>query len=564
MKWVLCGFLLILGVGCTTIEVPEIFDEEDTVHSSHLIQSLEVGADALLARIHLIRQAREEILIQTFIWGDDEVGRLLYYELLQAAKRGVHVKIIADHMFSMSELAWLAFACQAHPNLQIRLYNPSRERLNGNLLSVVGELTLNFSDYNSRMHNKLFVVDGDAVTGGRNYENCYYDRSTRLNFKDRDVWVRGPVVEEMKKSFYSYWDFPLVVEAAQLTDVAKLLQAARPLPTFQSVADFGVASIFQEISEQLADPAVIQRLTAFTHEVEKVAFFADPPGKNMNKGIKGSSRLNETLVAYIREAQSSVIIQSPYLVLSNRGLKLFEGLREKQPDIELTFSTNSLAATDSWPTYAMLFKQKQALLEDLEATVFEYKPLPKHIREVMPNYPQLLKKRGQIRSAWNAHFSQVPYLCLHSKTLVIDEKITFIGSYNVDPRSANLNTEVKLVIWDKAFAKDMRREIKLDCAGANSWVVAKSKRLPVFAEIDDILGQLSAVVASVTTLDLWGAKYASCFELKDGFEACAPTDANFYQNYQDVGNFPELSFLDDKAILVKLFKSVGSGLKPIL
>lgn len=547
---IVCTLLL---VGCQSTK-PRGFCSNEIITKPHLVKSLDVGYDALLTRVQLIRSAKKEVSIQTFIWADDEVGVLMFYELLLAAKRGVKVRIIADQMFSLGNVEWLAYATKAHPNLSIRLYNPNSNRLSNSFLGSVTGLAMNFKKYNSRMHNKLFIVDDYAITGGRNIENCYYDYAPKLNFKDRDVLVKGPVVKRMVNSFNDYWNFPLVVPAEKLKDVSKAMKKCS-LRALQTPEEFRITKIFNKIDADLHNPQIHKRITSFSYQVGKVAFFADPPGKNEASGYTGSSRLNETIVDYLQNAEKSIQIQSPYLVMSSRAMNLFSDIRDKNSKIKISFSTNSLAATDSWQTYALFYKQKKQILDDLQCNVYEYKPLPGNIKTVMPNYTKPLKSE---------FYKNSPYLCLHAKTLIIDNKISFIGSYNLDPRSANLNTEVELVVWDKDFAKAVSRNINEDCQPENSWVAWKKRRMIGFKQIDDIMTSVSGVVQYVTTLDLWPTAHAACFELRENGRVTDCHDKDFYKNYKDVGNFPMLSTTNDKVILMNLFRSIGQGLKPLL
>ena len=541
--------LFLLGA-CASHPRPEPFGSEHIVEAPHQVKLLETGEDAFLTRLHLIRQAKKEILIQTFIWTNDKCGRLLFYELIQAAKRGVKVRIIADQMFSDQNLDVVAFAGSVHSNIVLKLYNPNAERLSASALENIAALVVDFKKVNSRMHNKVMVIDDWAITGGRNNENCYYDRAKTLNFKDRDVLVRGPVLDQMRKSFESYWNFPLVVNCNELTDVAKVLENGR-IQDFNTLKAMQLDEFYLEIDTQIKTSTVVSPLLTNLRTVNKVAFFADEPGKNKSLWYAGSSRLNETLVTHLQNVNKSVLIQSPYLVMSKRGVKLFKLLNEKY--IEVKISTNSLAATDSWPTYAAFFKQKRELINALNCKLYEFRPVPAEIEQLLPRY-QALSKMDEAK----------PYLCLHGKTMVLDRRTTFIGSYNFDPRSANLNTEVMLAVWDEPFADEVARSIEKDCKPGNSWIVAPRETVLGVEQVDQLLGFLSSVVEVVTTVDLWTYQNTSCFTLKKDGNACSLDDESFYDNYDDVGSFPELGVADEKVILLLLFKSVGMGLKPIL
>jgi len=177
---------------------------------SHYVTILNNGDNALLARTHLIRQAQKSILIQTFIWGSDETSRFMIYELIQAAKRGVKVKIILDYLISAKDFKLITFLTTADPNIEIKLYNPISKDIVPSKLAMIKKAILNFRGFNQRMHNKIFIVDDRiAITGGRNYQNDYYDRGRTRNFKDYGVMITSKIVKKMTDSFIEYWTHPL-------------------------------------------------------------------------------------------------------------------------------------------------------------------------------------------------------------------------------------------------------------------------------------------------------------------------------------------------------------------
>ena len=544
------GLICFIVTGCTSYERPMSFSPESMLKSPHQVKLLETGEDAFLTRIHLIRQAKKEILIQTFIWTNDECGRLLFYELLQAAKRGVKVRIIADQMFSDQNLDVIAFAATVHPNIEIKLYNPNSERLSLSVLANATKLLLNFKKVNSRMHNKVMVIDDWAITGGRNNENTYFDRAKSLNFKDRDILVHGPVLSQIRKSFETYWTFPMVINCKELIDIAEFIKDEK-IPDYSTLKAMQLKELYDEIDLQLKNSIVVKRLLKNLRTVDKIAFISDDPWKNKSTRYNGSSRVNETLVTYLTKTKKSILIQSPYLVMNKRSINLFKTL--KRNNLEIKISTNSLAATDSWPTYAAFYKQKKLLLNDLNCQIYEFKPVPEQIKKLMPGFKKMSLLNGSS-----------PRLCLHGKTMVLDRSISFIGSYNFDPRSANLNTEVMLVIWNESFADEVARSIEQDCKPGNSWALAPRETVLGVENVDQLLGFLSSIVESVTTVDLWTYQNTSCFSLKNGGKACSIDDKAFYDNYEDMGSFPELRITDEKLILLRLFKSLGMGLKHIL
>src|SRR5690606_833078 len=193
----------------------------------HRALILDEGGDALLARINLMRSATRRIDLQTYIFDKDDSARLVIDELLAAARRGVKVRVLIDQLSAIADLQILGALAGAHENLQLRIYNPTFGRAKPNYLHYAASVICCFRRFNQRMHNKLLVVD-DAVgiSGGRNYQDDYYDWDAEYNFRDRDVLVAGPVVREMERNFALYWNDRRSVPVERLDDVGRLLLAS--------------------------------------------------------------------------------------------------------------------------------------------------------------------------------------------------------------------------------------------------------------------------------------------------------------------------------------------------
>ena len=528
-------------------------------NKKHSVYLLNQGKEALLLRVALIRKAKKSVCIQTFIWNNDDVGKLMIAELIDAAKRGVKIKIIADQMFSETDPHIIAALATISHNLKIKHYNPLSSRIDASKIDQLSSFAIDFYASNQRMHNKLFVVDGKwAITGGRNIEDTYYDNARGLNFKDRDVFVIGPVVKDMQISFLNYWNFPLCVDSNKLNDIAASIKNDKSdLSSLENI------SLEKDVNKLLRSD-FLAKIEKEMMEVRKVAFFADQPGK-IHKDEKGS-RITRQFMAILLNAKRSILIQSPYLVFGEGALDFFEKLTNK--GVQVTASTNSLAATDSWPTYAMLYKQKKKLINNLNIHLYEFKPLPGDINILFPDNnkikEEMLKKNGRDFDPKTPDLKAIPYLCLHAKSLVIDETVGCVGSFNFDPRSANLNTEVALVVWDKKFASLLAANIKRDIKGDNSWVVWKRERPLPIKLAAKLTGIFNNTVEEITTLDLWPAMNTTSFELKKGKTDLPPGDEKFYDNYKSVGSFPMVSEKDEKKIYTRLFKAFGKVLTPIL
>jgi cardiolipin synthase C len=427
------------------------------------IYVLETGTEALLARAWLAEQARHSIEVQYFIWSTDNIGILAAEALLRAAQRGVRVRVIVDDLLiDAPDRSLLALAL--HPNIEIRIYNPQ---------SSVGvpwpkrllNLVSNFRGFNQRMHDKTFVVDGRiAITGGRNMAAEYFDYHHAYNFRDRDALLLGTAVKAMQASFEAFWASELSVPVEQRydgwglmqknvrVDDAQVQQAWRELHAYAAVPE----NFAPEVRAAIADtPASFARLAQQMRWGE-VAFLHDRPGKNARGlGLGGGGASTSALVRLLQGAQRSVVIQSPYLVASDEAMALLQQLRSR--GVSIRISTNSMASTDNLPAFSGYRNQRERLVA-MGVQIREYKPAPDVQRQLI----QRLTALPRI----------APVFSLHAKTLVVDGRTVYIGTFNFDPRSQNLNTEVGVVVHDEPLARAVQASIETDMAPGNSWDAA--------------------------------------------------------------------------------------------
>ena len=541
----------------------------------HYATILDIGVKSLEARIHMIRAARESIEVQTFIWANDEIGGLFARELIAAAKRGVKVRIIGDQLYSGNDPARLAAAAQLHENFQIKLFNPLNQKATSSTMDMIKGLFLNFSNLNNRMHNKLMVFDGRiGITGGRNIENAYFNWDTEYDFLDRDVLIIGPVTMDMQKSFNQYWNDPITVDLDQLMDVRENLfennkQKSLPDLTFPEGKDFDDvllnATNSAYISKQFIETA---------HTVSDIVFTADRPQKPFIKDKEADLSTTKGLRQIIENAEHSVLMQTPYFIISDPAYDFFKDLRQNNPDIDFTVSTNSLASIDQYIIYALSFKRKKRNVKNLGFRIFELKPVPADIEKMMPRYLTLAKLKKADNASSKNHTEESneldryeavpvevdgPRIGIHSKSLVIDGEIAVIGSHNFDPRSIATNTEVTLTIRDKAFAKELSDSIHQYIESQNSWIIAKRQHVPIIGYITETLETISRLLP---VFDIWPFRYTTSFELRNGMHPVSIDDPNFYEHYEDVGQFPGTSLSDGqlKTILVSGFGAVAEPL----
>lgn len=421
---------------------------------------LDKGEDALLARAWLADHAQYTIEVQYFIWSTDNIGILATEALLRAAERGVKVRVIVDDLLiDAPDKTLLALAL--HPNVSIQIYNPKHSvgtPIQKRILNVVTD----FRGVNQRMHDKTFIVDGKvAITGGRNMADEYFDYNQEYNFRDRDILVLGNVVEEMVWSFDQFWLSELSVAVKDRFDGLGLLKKN------VSVDDVEVQGVYHDLHEYAKSPDnfepevrnMIENIPeSFQSIVKEVIwtharFISDTPGKNSSTfSLGGGGITTDELAKLVENSKNKIVIQSPYLVLSDEAESLFRRARKRGVSVQI--STNSLASTDNLQAFSGYKNQRQDLL-DMGFQIFEYKPNPDIQEELFHRY----EDGKQVR----------PIFAIHAKTMVIDSETVYIGTYNLDPRSENLNTEVGVIVRNKQLAKIVEQSIQTDMAPTNSW-----------------------------------------------------------------------------------------------
>lgn len=352
----------------------EAFSRSQPSQPVHYATILDEGEASLVARINLLRSATRSIDLQTYIFDTDDSARLVIDELLAAARRGVKVRLLIDQLSAITDLQTLGALAGAHHNLQLRVYNPTFGKATPTYLHYAASVICCFRRFNQRMHNKLLVID-DAigVVGGRNYQDDYYDWDTEYNFRDRDVIISGPEVREMAVNFDAFWAAPRAVPVEQLNDVGRyLLRHGVPaLPPLPGRNPERVAR-----AQALADDQawVQARFVDSALEVGPVHYVADLPDKH--QPAAGDEDASFRLDRLLDRAQQEVLLQTPYLVMSDAARDLFGQLRQRPQRVRVKVSTNSLAATDNPIVYALSYKYKRRNMRELGMEIYEYKPFP--------------------------------------------------------------------------------------------------------------------------------------------------------------------------------------------
>lgn len=576
------------------------FAESTPSAPRHYLRILDQGPDALLARIALIRSARRSIDLQTYIFSEDDAGWLVLRELHAAAVRGVRVRLLLDQLSALERVETVAAVASSHVNLQLRIYNPVLDRVHLSTPMYAVASACCWWQLNRRMHSKLLLVDDAiAVTGGRNYQDDYFDWGEGYNFRDRDLLVAGPVAQAMAANFAAFWASPRSVPAERLGDVARYLRTygAPPLvaPAYRQPAR--VAAMLA----QADDPARLrERLVTPALAVAAVSFIADGPGKHRDDA-PGPARepASDALRALVAGARKEILLQTPYLVLSKPAQHLFRSLHRQPDPPRVQVSTNSLAATDAFIAYAISHKYKRRYLRDFGFEIHEFKPFPADApialgatgielpvadaAAVSAPRPTLrerkLAERG-LRTAPESEASRSsPFtsggmpmrlkhagmrLGLHAKSLVVDERVGVVGTHNFDPRGDRLNTESAVVVDDPAFARALAASIRRDMAPGNAWTIGRRDSSKILPGIEFTLARISE---RMPIFDLWPVKYATSYEFVSGPDCPlpppSPFDKDFRRCHRPVGPFPEVD-VGLKRLGVRIFTAFGSGLSPIL
>ena len=417
------------------------------------VYMLEMGEESLLARAWLADNASRSIDIQYFIWSTDNIGTLASEALLRAAERGVRVRVLVDDLLIDAEHETL-LALAAHANVHIRIYNPQVSVGTG-LWQRLGHLITDFRAVNQRMHDKIALFDGVAgVTGGRNMADEYYDYDYEYNFRDRDVLLVGQAAEKLEESFERFWNSPLAVPVGQQLQGEHLgtdAVAAHHAWLHAYARDPGN---YTPRSRSILDSLDVK----FLHVSDRLLWcdtrvISDQPGKNDgSQGLKGGGASTTALTQALQNATARVTIQTPYVVLTDEALSLFAALVER--GVRVRIVTNSLASTDNLQAYSGYHKQRDALLA-AGIELYEFRP--------WPLIQQSLNERHAVLGQHN------PVFAVHAKTMVIDGKSLFIGTFNLDPRSANLNTEIGVQIESPLLARQVEVSIEQDMHPQNSW-----------------------------------------------------------------------------------------------
>ncbi len=391
------------------------------------------GREALAARLALADAAQRSLDVQYFIWNKDMAGKVLLEHLFRAADRGVRVRLLLDDLGVMPSDATL-LTIDSHPNIEVRMFNPVALR-SPRLLGMIAD----FGRINKRMHNKSFTADGQAsIVGGRNIGDEYFEARAEMNFADLDVVLIGPVVKEVSDEFDLYWNNQASIPIAAL---------ARQNTTPEQFATQRAALIAYNETAKVSPYAQSLRDSEFARQIRnrsvpyywgKATIVEDLPDKVTTSANKTETHLAPQLRKVVDQTKRELFLVSPYFVPGKKGVELLAGVRQR--GVRVVVITNSLASTDGVPVHSKYQLYRKSLIE-AGVELYEIKPTT--------GAQPTRRFREPAGSSVGG---------LHAKTFAFDRRIGFIGSYNLDPRSSKLNTEMGVLFDCPPLAKRLPAE----------------------------------------------------------------------------------------------------------
>jgi putative cardiolipin synthase len=430
--------------GATTLGRIVVSDEVGKNLSG--IRLLSSGDEAFASLIALADHAERTLDIQYYIIHEDESSRTLLHHVRLAADRGVRVRVLVDDLNTVGEDRRFMHL-SSHANVEVRVFNPFTAARLWTWTRFIASAS-NIRRINHRMHNKLFVADNAlAITGGRNIGDAYFTLDPYSNFVDLDVVAAGPIVPALSASFDAFWNSKYAIPIGSVASAMSPEDLSAPVvePAFSVNASWLEHDLSARNVQLIWVPATV---------------LADGPAKIASEiSPEEEVTIANDITALMKTAKQELIIMSPYFIPGKQGIALISDLVAR--GVRVRILTNSLASTDSPLVDIGYARYRVALLK-----------LDVDLREMRPKLGQRHARFHPFRSS-NAS--------LHAKALVIDQKIVFVGSLNMDERSAKTNSELGLVISSAEIARqitnllddissDSSYKLQLDAGAHVEWV----------------------------------------------------------------------------------------------
>jgi len=393
-----------------------------TSNGKPVVRLLNEGTDAFWARIMIMVMAERSIDVQYYIWKADLVGKLMFNEVLIAADRGVRVRMLLDDYSIDRKIEDILYALDQHNNIEVRLFNPFASR-GFRLLDYLTDA----SRINRRMHNKSLTVDNQiTIVGGRNIGDEYFSADKEGNFRDLDALSIGYVVQEVEEQFDAYWNSESAYPVKAFDNNKENITGLENLR--KELAEFSQSQQESDYAEDLKDSVMYKEFNgrSFSSNPEKyysgdVKVLYDDPGKNTGKSDQEVVYLKSYLKPNIEEVSHTFELISPYFVPGSKGIRFLTEMVKQ--GIKVRVVTNSLSSTDGVLAQSGYSRSRIRLLEG-GVELYELRA------DTKTKASKSLRRGDKAKSG------------LHAKVYVFDRKKVFIGSFNFDPRSININTEV--------------------------------------------------------------------------------------------------------------------------
>lgn len=401
---------------------------------------LDGSYDSLITRLALIDSSVSSLDIQTYLWYPDYSGRLLLKRAVEAADRGVYVRLLVDDLLTIG-FDQNIYELDRRPNVEVRMFNPWKKR---STLSRGGEFIAQMERLNQRMHNKLVVADVNAaIVGGRNNGDHYFGLSEDYNFHDLDLLGFGYIASQSARMFDHFWNSEWVVSADNLdvepdpefarqkwAEVLEYLRNSEELKTFGTEPTDWTGELVQMADELHIGTAELVHDTTTEDAIEQNVY--------------------EIMFPWMNQAQEELLITNAYIIPSEKGIEFVRSLVDR--GVKVRILTNSLASHDVPAVNSHYQKWRDDfILAGVE--LYEARPDP------------------EMRSIVNVPPMEAEFIGLHTKAFVVDRKKAFIGSMNFDPRSANLNTESGAFVHSPGLAEELARVMERDMLPENAWQV---------------------------------------------------------------------------------------------
>jgi putative cardiolipin synthase len=404
-------------------------------------------------RLAMIDRAEQSLDIQYFILEKDPTSRLFLDRVVQAADRGVRVRILLDDLTMNGKDGELA-GLERHPNISVRTFNPWNSRSKaGRIFEWFGRI----GELNHRMHNKTIIADGSfAMLGGRNIGDRYFGVWEDFVQNDLDIMTAGPAAAEVAASFDLYWNSE---PSFSVLDVAKPKAASQELEPTRELLRQGYLSEQEKLSSFPLEPATWEELFEYLFENASVGVGTlgqDLP--DVDEIVPGELRpgqLYAQILDFIAQAEQRVLVSTAYLVPDERFFELVRGLEER--GVQVVLLTNSLASNNHMVAHTA-YKEWRKRLLSIGVELYE----SRHDSIYMSEYttPPI----------------EADFLGLHSKAIVVDDHLTFVGSPNIDPRSLMINTEIGFFVESESLTRRLSALIERDISPEAAWRVYQDER----------------------------------------------------------------------------------------